>query len=64
MTSAKRPTLSPLLLTIPEVASTLKIGQTKVRKLIQAGDLPTVRIGRSVRVPAEGLRRWVEEQSR
>lgn len=39
----------------------LNIGNTKVRMLLSSGELPRVRIGRSVRVPAAALHTWLEQ---
>jgi len=44
-------------LTVKEVAALLKISYRRVYKLIKAGVLPGVKIGRAVRVPEEALRR-------
>jgi excisionase family DNA binding protein len=52
-----------LLLRVEEVAETLSIGRSKTYELIAAGELPVVRLGRCVRVPAAAVRRWVEAQS-
>jgi excisionase family DNA binding protein len=49
-----------LLLTVPEAAERLAISRSKLYELLAAGEIPTVHIGRSVRVPAAGLARWVE----
>lgn len=51
-----------LLLRVPEVAQTLGIGRTKVAELIAAGVLPTVRIGRCVRISTTALEKWVAQQ--
>ena len=53
-----------LLLRIPEAASRLGLGRSTVYELIQAGELPVVRIGKSVRIPASRLEAWVELQAR
>ncbi len=47
------------LLTADEVAEKLSIGLSTAYMLLQRGDLPSVRIGRSVRVRPEDLRRFV-----
>jgi excisionase family DNA binding protein len=47
------------LLTIDEVAQLLSIGKTKAYELIRTGLIPSVRIGRSVRVPADRLADFV-----
>jgi excisionase family DNA binding protein len=49
----------PLLLRITDVATTLGLGRTKVFALVKAGELPVVRVGRSIRVPREALREWI-----
>jgi excisionase family DNA binding protein len=54
-------TIEPLLLRPREAARLLGLGRSKVYLLIASGDLPSVRIGRSVRVPYEALRSWVDQ---
>lgn len=49
-----------LLHTIPEVVQVLSLSRSKVYLLIASGDLSVVRIGRSVRVRAADLEKWVE----
>lgn len=52
-----------LLLRIPEVAERLSVGRSTIYELVNANLLPTVRIGRAVRIPAAALRDWVERQA-
>ncbi len=54
-----RPDDDALLLRTEDVARVLKIGRTKVVAMIGSGELPVVRIGRSVRVPRGALERWI-----
>ena len=49
-----------LLLRIPEAAEQLGIGRTKIYEMISKGELPTIRIGRAVRISANTLQKWVE----
>ncbi len=55
--------MDTLLLRVPEAARLLGIGRSKAYELAAAGILPTVRIGASIRIPAERLRAWVAEQA-
>src|ERR1051325_9073645 len=50
----------PLLLEAPDVARLLGLGRTKVYELIARRQIPTIRVGRCVRVPASALARWIE----
>jgi excisionase family DNA binding protein len=61
MERVKEPSVPKLLLTAADVAKMLSIGQTKVAELIAARSLPTVRIGRSVRISAVSLQKWIEQ---
>ena len=52
----------PLLLSIPGVATALGLGRSKVYELIAQEGLPIIRFGRSVRVSAASLQKWVEQR--
>jgi excisionase family DNA binding protein len=52
-----------LLLRLPEAAVVLGLGRSTVYELVQRGELPSVHVGRAVRIPAMALRRWVEQRS-
>jgi excisionase family DNA binding protein len=49
-------------LKVPEVAEILRIARNTVYQLVGEGEIPSVRIGRSVRVSRKELERWLEEQ--
>jgi excisionase family DNA binding protein len=51
-----------LLITVRETARRISCGETSVRELIARGELPVVRVGRSVRIPVAALQAWVEKQ--
>jgi len=51
-----------LALRVSESAQALGISRSKAYQLIAAGDLPSVRIGNSVRVPVAELKRWFAER--
>ena len=52
------------LLRPDEVAVKWNVSRSKVYALLAAGVLPSVRIGHSVRIPAQALERWIEDQTR
>ena len=54
---------SPLLLTVPQTAELLQLGQDAVYTLCHRSDFPAVRIGRSVRINREGLQTWLNNQN-
>jgi excisionase family DNA binding protein len=54
--------VQPLLLSIPEAATVLRLSRTKVYQLIDVEGLPIVRFGRAVRVPRASLQRWIEQR--
>ena len=56
--------MEKLLLTTLEVCEVTGLGRSTVLKLLdQPGGLPTVRVGRAVRIPAQAVREWVERQT-
>jgi excisionase family DNA binding protein len=50
------------LLTVAEVAAALRVSTMTVYRLINAGDLPAARIGRSFRVRTEDLDRYLDDR--
>lgn len=52
----------PLALRVHQVADVLQIGKGKAYELVASGQIPSIRIGRSLRVPTEALRKWIESQ--
>lgn len=47
-----------------EAAVLLGVGRNRVRALIRAGELPTVRLGpRSIRIPVSALRDWLNRRA-
>lgn len=47
------------LLTVPEVAERLRVPKARVYELARSRDLPSVRLGKCVRVRPEDLRVWI-----
>jgi excisionase family DNA binding protein len=58
------PAGEPGLLTVDEAAAYLRISRAKAYQLAATGELPTVRMGRSVRVRRDRLMAWLDERSR
>lgn len=50
-----------MLLTLPEVATILGISKERCYSIAREGILPTVRIGRQIRVDNEQLYRWIDD---
>jgi excisionase family DNA binding protein len=42
-------------LTVAEVAATMRVSKMTVYRLVHAGELPAVRVGRSFRVPEDAV---------
>ena len=57
--------MDQVLLRADEAAQALGIPRSTFYQMLSRGAVPCVRFGRrSVRVPADALKRWVEEQER
>lgn len=52
-----------MTLSVEETAEHLGIGRNRAYDLIRRGDLPSLRIGRSIRVPREALNTWITRQT-
>jgi len=57
------PTDQELLLRIDAAAARLAISRATLYRMIQRGELATVRIGSAVRVPVSALDHWLAAQS-
>ena len=55
--------MEPELVRIAETAKYLSIGRSTLYELIAHGTVPTVHIGRAVRIPTAALRKLVTELS-
>lgn len=52
-----------LLLRPTEVARVLGIGRSTVYELIHAGELPTIHVGRAVRISRRAVEAWIEQRT-
>lgn len=51
-----------LLIRPLEAAEIIGVGRTTIYEMLSTGVLPSVRIGRSLRIPVDKLREWAEQQ--
>jgi excisionase family DNA binding protein len=56
-------TTPPVLLRGPEVADVLSISKSTAHLMIASGELPHIRMGRSVRVPYKSLMEYIERNT-
>ncbi len=54
--------MEKLLLKPMEAAEMLGIGRSRTYEMLAQGELPSIRIGRSVRIPVDALQLWIREQ--
>lgn len=54
----------PTLFTLDEVVSYLKVGKSTVRRWIQKGKLPSVKVGGRVRIKEDDLTAFIERETR
>ncbi len=47
----------PHVMTVPEAATFLRVGRTACYEAVRSGQIPSIRIGRSIRVPRAALER-------
>jgi excisionase family DNA binding protein len=49
-------------LTVAEAAAMMRVSKMTVYRLVHAGDLPSIRVGRSFRVPLMAVRRKLDAE--
>ena len=54
----------PKLLTVEEVAEVLRVSKMTVYRLAEKGELPSVRVGRSIRIVEDGLDMYLSRGDR
>ena len=60
--SRSHPTNPPLLLKPQQAAETLQISERKLWSMTSSGEVPHIRLGRSVRYPIADLEHWIDGQ--
>ena len=51
-------------LTVPEVASELRLSEKTVKRLIHRDSLPALRVGRSLRIDRAAFNEWLDSAGR
>jgi excisionase family DNA binding protein len=51
--------IAPTLLTVPEAMFALRLSRATIYDLIRSGDLGSVKVGRSRRIPAQAVTNFV-----
>ena len=54
----------PSILTVEEAARLLRISRAKAYGMALSGEMPTIRLGRSVQIRRDRLEVWLDERSR
>jgi len=52
--------MEPLLIRPIKAAEALDVSRSKLYEMIASGELPSIKVGGSVRVSVDGLRAWVD----
>jgi excisionase family DNA binding protein len=51
--------MTPLLVTVPEAAAALSVSRATIYELLASGELESVRLGRSRKIPVAALEAYV-----
>lgn len=62
-TEGEHMAIEKLLLRPAEVGDAIGVSRARAYELISSKVIPSVRIGKSIRVPADGLRQWIAKQT-
>jgi excisionase family DNA binding protein len=54
--------VSKLLITVNEAAASLSVGRPKMWQLVMTGEVPSIKIGASRRIPVRALEDYVQRQ--
>ena len=60
MSQVQQSTVTPMVLTVTQVAQELQLSRAKVYQLIHLEGLPIVPFGSTLRVRREALQQWIE----
>lgn len=60
MGTSERPLPEVRFLTVAEVAAVMRVSKMTVYRLVHAGELPALRVGRSFRVPEQAVHDYLD----
>lgn len=52
----------PVILTVPEAAKLARVGKAQIYNLSHTKHFPAIKIGRTIRIPRDAFRRWLENK--
>ncbi len=55
--------MEKLVLKVSEAGEYLQCGRSRMYEMIATGEIPSIRIGKSIRIPVKALNEWVENRS-
>jgi excisionase family DNA binding protein len=58
----RRPFVGDRLLTVAEVAATMRVSNMTVYRLIKSGDLPAIRVGKNYRIRESDMDGYLEQR--
>ena len=59
MAAGETPLSDVKFLTVAEVASIMRVSKMTVYRMVHAGELPAIRVGRSFRVPEDAVHKYL-----
>jgi excisionase family DNA binding protein len=61
--SKRKPFVGDRLLTVSEVAATMRVSNMTVYRLIKSGQLPAIRVGKNFRIRESDVDRYLSDRS-
>ncbi|NQT74669.1 MAG: helix-turn-helix domain-containing protein [Chloroflexi bacterium] len=55
--------MDKLLLKVSEAGEYIQCGRSRMYEMIATGEIPSIRIGKSIRIPVKALNEFVENRS-
>jgi excisionase family DNA binding protein len=54
--------MQQVLLRMDEAADRMAVSRSHLERMVARGEIATIRVGRSRRIPVDEIRRWVQER--